>query len=164
MNKQQGEMNALRKRIDAGENEQRKQRALELERLLQRYQNVKKVGARDRDESEMQITILLRIGVGESAETGEKQIRKSGQEGTASEEHDELDYECSRLANEANRHTRAQAIKTLKTYLLIEKRVRFFSSQMEKHLGFWGFGGTERVIRQHHDTYTLLWIQSPRQL
>ena len=38
-------MNALRKRIDAGENEQKKQRALELERLLQRYQNVKKVGA-----------------------------------------------------------------------------------------------------------------------
>ena len=37
-------MNALRKRIDAGENEQKKQRALELERLLQRYQNVKKVG------------------------------------------------------------------------------------------------------------------------
>ena len=45
ISKQQGEMNALRKRIDAGENEQKKQRALELERLLQRYQNVKKVGA-----------------------------------------------------------------------------------------------------------------------
>ena len=44
ISKQQGEMNALRKRIDAGENEQKKQRALELERLLQRYQNVKKVG------------------------------------------------------------------------------------------------------------------------
>jgi hypothetical protein len=40
--KQENEMEALRKRIIAGENEQKKQRALELERMFQRYQNVKK--------------------------------------------------------------------------------------------------------------------------
>ena len=39
---QDNEMEALRKRIIAGENEQKKQRALELERMFQRYQNVKK--------------------------------------------------------------------------------------------------------------------------
>ena len=39
---QEKEMEALRKRIIAGENEQKKQRALELERMFQRYQNVKK--------------------------------------------------------------------------------------------------------------------------
>lgn len=40
--KQENEMEALKKRIIAGENEQKKQRALELERMFQRYQNVKK--------------------------------------------------------------------------------------------------------------------------
>jgi len=40
--KQDKEMDSLRKRIIAGENEQKKQRALELERMFQRYQNVKK--------------------------------------------------------------------------------------------------------------------------
>lgn len=35
-------MESLRKRIIAGENEQKKQRALDLERMFQRYQNVKK--------------------------------------------------------------------------------------------------------------------------
>ena len=40
--KQENEMDALRKRIIAGENEQKKQRAIELERMFQRYQNVKK--------------------------------------------------------------------------------------------------------------------------
>lgn len=40
--KQENEMDALKKRIIAGENEQKKQRALELERMFQRYQNVKK--------------------------------------------------------------------------------------------------------------------------
>lgn len=40
--KQEVEMESLRKRIIAGENEQKKQRALELERMFQRYQNVKK--------------------------------------------------------------------------------------------------------------------------
>lgn len=40
--KQENEMEALRKRIIAGENEQKKQRAIELERMFQRYQNVKK--------------------------------------------------------------------------------------------------------------------------
>lgn len=40
--KQEQEMESLRKRIIAGENEQKKQRALELERMFQRYQNVKK--------------------------------------------------------------------------------------------------------------------------
>ena len=39
---QDNEMEALRKRIIAGENEQKKQRAIELERMFQRYQNVKK--------------------------------------------------------------------------------------------------------------------------
>jgi len=38
---QEKEMESLRKRIIAGENEQKKQRALELERMFQRYQNVK---------------------------------------------------------------------------------------------------------------------------
>lgn len=42
ISKQQNEMAALRKRIEAGENEQKKQRAVDLEKLLQRYQNVKK--------------------------------------------------------------------------------------------------------------------------
>ena len=40
--KQEMELESLRKRIIAGENEQKKQRALELERMFQRYQNVKK--------------------------------------------------------------------------------------------------------------------------
>jgi hypothetical protein len=40
--KQVNEMEALKKRIIAGENEQKKQRAIELERMFQRYQNVKK--------------------------------------------------------------------------------------------------------------------------
>jgi hypothetical protein len=40
--KQELEMESLRKRIIAGENEQKKQRALDLERMFQRYQNVKK--------------------------------------------------------------------------------------------------------------------------
>lgn len=39
---QETEMESLRKRIIAGENEQKKQRALDLERMFQRYQNVKK--------------------------------------------------------------------------------------------------------------------------
>jgi len=39
--KQEVEMESLRKRIIAGENEQKKQRALDLERMFQRYQNVK---------------------------------------------------------------------------------------------------------------------------
>lgn len=42
INKQMNEMGALRKKIEAGVKEQEKQRAKELERLLQRYQNVKK--------------------------------------------------------------------------------------------------------------------------
>lgn len=40
--KQELEMESLRKRIIAGENEQKKQRALDLEKMFQRYQNVKK--------------------------------------------------------------------------------------------------------------------------
>ena len=40
--KQEKEMESLRKRIIAGENEQKKQRAIDLERMFQRYQNVKK--------------------------------------------------------------------------------------------------------------------------
>ena len=40
--RQEVEMESLRKRIIAGENEQKKQRALDLERMFQRYQNVKK--------------------------------------------------------------------------------------------------------------------------
>jgi len=39
--KQTGELLALRKRIQTGREEQKKQRQLDLERLLQRYQNVK---------------------------------------------------------------------------------------------------------------------------
>ena len=39
---QDKEMEALRKRVIAGESEQKKQRALELERMFQRYENVKK--------------------------------------------------------------------------------------------------------------------------
>ena len=39
---QEVEMESLRKRIIAGENEQKKQRALELERMFQRYNNIKK--------------------------------------------------------------------------------------------------------------------------
>lgn len=35
-------MAALQKKIEAGENEQKKQRALELEKMFLRYQNVKK--------------------------------------------------------------------------------------------------------------------------
>ena len=38
---QEIEMESLRKRIVAGENEQKKQRALDLEKMFQRYQNVK---------------------------------------------------------------------------------------------------------------------------
>eukprot|EP01029_Cantina_marsupialis_P028437 TRINITY_DN776172_c0_g1_i1.p1 TRINITY_DN776172_c0_g1~~TRINITY_DN776172_c0_g1_i1.p1 ORF type:complete len:236 (+),score=64.87 TRINITY_DN776172_c0_g1_i1:51-758(+) len=41
VHKQSQEMNALRKRIQTGKNEQKKQRQVDLERLLQRYQNVK---------------------------------------------------------------------------------------------------------------------------
>ncbi|EGR33479.1 hypothetical protein IMG5_051570, partial [Ichthyophthirius multifiliis] len=41
-NKQQNELNALKQRIIAGQDEQRKNRSIELERLLQKYQNVKK--------------------------------------------------------------------------------------------------------------------------
>eukprot|EP00828_Plagiopyla_frontata_P041933 TRINITY_DN6129_c0_g2_i1.p2 TRINITY_DN6129_c0_g2~~TRINITY_DN6129_c0_g2_i1.p2 ORF type:complete len:186 (+),score=14.43 TRINITY_DN6129_c0_g2_i1:3-560(+) len=40
--KQDNELNALRQRIISGQDEQRKVRSLELERLLQKYQNVKK--------------------------------------------------------------------------------------------------------------------------
>lgn len=40
--KQLNELNALRKRISSGQDEQRKARSLELERLLQKYQNVRK--------------------------------------------------------------------------------------------------------------------------
>lgn len=40
--KQNNEMEALQKRIEAGESEQKKQRALELEKMFLRYQNVKK--------------------------------------------------------------------------------------------------------------------------
>ena len=39
--KQTAELGALRKRIQTGREEQKKQRQLDLERLLQRYQNVK---------------------------------------------------------------------------------------------------------------------------
>lgn len=42
LNHQENEMAALQKRIEAGENEQKKQRALELEKMFLRYQNVKK--------------------------------------------------------------------------------------------------------------------------
>lgn len=42
LNKQEKEMESLIKRIKAGEDEQKKQRAIELERMFQRYQNVKK--------------------------------------------------------------------------------------------------------------------------
>eukprot|EP01052_Picozoa_sp_SAG31_P011450 SAG31_NODE_648_length_13204_cov_57.612908_4_plen_146_part_00 len=41
LNKQQQEISALRKRIQTGRDELKKQRTMELERLLQRYQNVK---------------------------------------------------------------------------------------------------------------------------
>lgn len=40
--KQQNELFALQKRISTGQEEQRKARAQELERLLQKYQNAKK--------------------------------------------------------------------------------------------------------------------------
>ncbi|KRX04140.1 hypothetical protein PPERSA_08355 [Pseudocohnilembus persalinus] len=40
--RQQNELNALAQRIFAGQEEQRKSRSIELERLLQKYQNVKK--------------------------------------------------------------------------------------------------------------------------
>jgi len=40
--KQNNELAALRKRIVTGQDEQRKARSIELERLLQKYQNVKK--------------------------------------------------------------------------------------------------------------------------
>ena len=40
--KQQNEMKALKKKIESGTKEQEKSRAKELERLLQRYQNIKK--------------------------------------------------------------------------------------------------------------------------
>ena len=40
--KQQNELFALQKRITSGQEEQRKARAMELERLLQKYQNAKK--------------------------------------------------------------------------------------------------------------------------
>merc|ERR1711964_860867 len=40
--RQNTELQALKKKIQSGADEQRKQRALELEKLLQRYQNVKK--------------------------------------------------------------------------------------------------------------------------
>jgi len=40
--KQINELNALRKRISTGQDEQRKARSLELERLLQKYQNMRK--------------------------------------------------------------------------------------------------------------------------
>mmetsp|Transcript_29227 Transcript_29227/g.76737 ORF Transcript_29227/g.76737 Transcript_29227/m.76737 type:complete len:103 (+) Transcript_29227:685-993(+) len=39
--KQSAEILALRKRVQTGRDEQKKQRQLDLERLLQRYQNVK---------------------------------------------------------------------------------------------------------------------------
>jgi hypothetical protein len=39
--KQQGEQEALEKRVESGREEQKKQRQMDLERLLQRYQNVK---------------------------------------------------------------------------------------------------------------------------
>jgi hypothetical protein len=39
--KQTSELGALRKRVQTGREEQKKQRQLDLERLLQRYQNVK---------------------------------------------------------------------------------------------------------------------------
>ena len=42
LHQQDNEMAALSKRIEAGENEQKKQRAIELERMFLRYQNVKK--------------------------------------------------------------------------------------------------------------------------
>jgi hypothetical protein len=42
MKRQRNEMDALQKRIEAGESEQKKQRALELEKMFLRYQNVKK--------------------------------------------------------------------------------------------------------------------------
>merc|ERR1712000_689412 len=42
LTKQNIELQALKKKIQSGADEQRKQRALELEKLLQRYQNVKK--------------------------------------------------------------------------------------------------------------------------
>ena len=42
LHQQSNEMAALSKRIEAGENEQKKQRAIELERMFLRYQNVKK--------------------------------------------------------------------------------------------------------------------------
>jgi len=40
--KQENELKALQKRIATGQEEQRKSRAIELERLLQKYQNAKK--------------------------------------------------------------------------------------------------------------------------
>ena len=40
--KQANELYALQKRINSGQEEQRKARAMELERLLQKYQNAKK--------------------------------------------------------------------------------------------------------------------------
>merc|ERR1711964_632147 len=40
--RQNTELQALKKKIQSGADEQRKQRAIELEKLLQRYQNVKK--------------------------------------------------------------------------------------------------------------------------
>lgn len=40
--RQQNEMAALQKKIEAGENEQKKHRALDLEKMFLRYQNVKK--------------------------------------------------------------------------------------------------------------------------
>lgn len=79
LQKQENEMEALRKRIIAGENEQKKQRALELERMFQRYQNVKK-------ELENQHKMeRIRLEKGQTFDPNMSRMSKmSGRPGTAS--------------------------------------------------------------------------------
>eukprot|EP00828_Plagiopyla_frontata_P041928 TRINITY_DN6129_c0_g1_i12.p2 TRINITY_DN6129_c0_g1~~TRINITY_DN6129_c0_g1_i12.p2 ORF type:complete len:210 (+),score=56.44 TRINITY_DN6129_c0_g1_i12:148-777(+) len=65
--KQDNELNALRQRIVSGQDEQRKVRSLELERLLQKYQNVKKeLEAQQQNEMIRLQKALANPGMGES--------------------------------------------------------------------------------------------------
>mmetsp|Transcript_25347 Transcript_25347/g.22386 ORF Transcript_25347/g.22386 Transcript_25347/m.22386 type:complete len:292 (+) Transcript_25347:23-898(+) len=77
--RQDNELNALRKRIIAGQEEQRKARSIELQRLLQKYQNVKK-----ELENQQQIE-LLRVTKNAKANGGSlfksQQMSKMGRTG-----------------------------------------------------------------------------------
>ena len=73
MRRQEQELNALRKRIQTGAEEQRHARELDLERLLQRYQNVKseleaqQTAERHRQKKGAAGQGLLQSGLGSSA-------------------------------------------------------------------------------------------------